>query len=306
MSAALKKIKRLEELGCTRGILDGLLVRLLQLKAQRKAAPVSVVQDLPEVPSGSLGTFRSGMQTLPRAVHRALGDAVHLQHTLVSLQRRELQEHPEGGAAACWEAVFHTPEGVQTVVADCVVLATPAHALPSLLNDTASLCAVHYPLVAAVVLAYPQEAFKEQLVGFGHLLPRAMGIRTLGCIWVSSLFPSRAPQGYQLINSFIGGAQDESVGQLSDEELVQQVHADISRVLLTSSAVMPKVLGVRRWPRAIPQYNLGHAAATAVRTPEGVFLAGNYATGVSLGDCVLRGGQVADEVQAYLQQHKQQ
>ena len=52
----------------------------------------------------------------------------------------------------------------------------------------------------------------------------------------------------------------------------------------------PRVLAVARWPRAIPQYTLGHTARVAEiereATGAGVRLLGNYLHGVSVGDCV--------------------
>lgn len=84
-----------------------------------------------------------------------------------------------------------------------------------------------------------------------------MKIRTLGTIWSSSLFPEgRAPAGYTVLTSFVGGAQDPAVAALSEEQLVAQVHNDTAHILLTPGAPLPKVLSVKMWSRAIPQYDM--------------------------------------------------
>lgn len=46
--------------------------------------------------------------------------------------------------------------------------------------------------------------------------------------------------------------------QASQEELVAQVDKDLRTMLLKPDAPQPRVVGVRVWPRAIPQFNVGH------------------------------------------------
>jgi oxygen-dependent protoporphyrinogen oxidase len=60
-----------------------------------------------------------------------------------------------------------------------------------------------------------------------------------------------------------------------------------------------------RWPRAIPQYVLGHTErisridALAARHA-GLFLTGNAYRGVAMGDCVEQGGSTAARVAHFI------
>lgn len=46
--------------------------------------------------------------------------------------------------------------------------------------------------------------------------------------------------------------------QASQDDLVAQVDKDLRTMLLKPDAPKPRVVGVRVWPRAIPQFNVGH------------------------------------------------
>src|SRR5438034_1121545 len=143
----------------------------------------------------------------------------------------------------------------------------------------------------------------HSLNGFGFLVARSAGLRVLGSVWNSSLFPGRAPEGHALLTSFVGGTTDPAAAKLNPEELASLVHREISPLLSIRSE--PVFSNVPIWPGALPQYNLGHSDRLAAvaklcsRFP-GLWLTGNYLRGPAIGSCVEQALAVADEVRNHL------
>jgi len=295
MAAAFRRVYELEAKGG--GLVAGAIA------ARRQSQPTPPDPSLPQTKPGELGSFREGMEMLPKAIAARLGDGcagadrLRCQWTLTGIERL-----PNG-----YRAQFDTPTGPETVETRSIVLAIPAHRVAPLLaplTGTAQevLGTIPYPPVACVVMAYPDQAWRRPLQGFGNLNPRHQGIRTLGTIWSSTLFPGRCPQGWRMISSFIGGATDPAVGAMDREAIAQQVHQDLSKMLVKPE-FEPEVLAVRVWPKAIPQYTLGHGdrlhhLTTHLDQFPGLFLCSNYTDGVALGDCIRRGLAAADQVEA--------
>lgn len=293
MSAAFKKIFALQNLGGTQGIIEGAIIRLGQRK--REAKPLD--PDLPTWKSGALGSFRNGLVSLPKAIADKLGDSVKLEWKMTALEALN-----DGR----YRATYETPDGRLSVVAKAIAITAPARAAASILNHIAPGTKryedIHYPSVWSVSLAYPKGEFKEPLRGFGNLIPRSMGVRTLGTIWSSCLFPGRAPEGMELLLSYIGGAQDPGIKDLTAEQVVNIVDKDIKKLLMREGCdVKPVVLCARLWERAIPQYNIGYwdimeEAQTSLAEHDGIFVGGNFVSGVAFGDCVLWGADTASKV----------
>jgi oxygen-dependent protoporphyrinogen oxidase len=182
----------------------------------------------------------------------------------------------------------------QTVLADRLILATSTDVAGKLLGGInpaleSLLSSMEYAPVGIVSLGYRRADVAHPLHGFGFLVPRSAGLRVLGTVWNSSLFPKRAPQGYVLLTSFVGGATDPSAIGLSPEGLIASVHREISPLLRIREK--PVFSNVQIYPRALPQYNLGHAERLAelakllLNTPN-VQLTGNYLRGPSIGSCI--------------------
>ena len=87
--------------------------------------------------------------------------------------------------------------------------------------------------------------------------------------------------------------------ELSDEEVVKQVYADLDQILGLSEE--PRVLAVTRWRQAIPQPGRDHVARIArirkqLAELPGLALAGAYLGGISVSDACESGLIAAREV----------
>ncbi len=247
----------------------------------------------------TLNTFRDGNETLVRALANNLGSAIRTQMCAASIYRQN-------------DGSFHLSlEGSSSdsFVAKSVILATPTDVTGKLLAQLDSsfeslLTSVEYAAVAVVSLGYRKNEVGHGLDGFGFLVPRSSGLHVLGTVWNSSLFPGRAPEGQVLLTTFVGGATDPFAAKLTREELSNLVHCEIGPLL--SIKANPRFSNVTIWPRALPQYNLGHGkrlAATAgnlARFP-GLVLTGNYLHGPAIGSCVEQALTVAEEVRMQLE-----
>ncbi len=234
------------------------------------------------VPQGRLIGFREGLQELPQAIAKTLGDRLHAGVQVRALRRI-------GGH---W--VVDTSKA--SYEARHLVLAIPAYAAADLLephrHDLAEdLRGITYPGVVNLALGFPRSAVAHPLDGFGALISSREGKDTLGVLFSSTLFPGRAPEGHVLLTAFIGGARNSDIHTLNDKALVSRVLADIHPLLQLNGD--PDFIHVARWPRAIPQYTLGHlerlGRIDAIRKDKDlpdIDLLGNWCGGIAVGDCV--------------------
>jgi oxygen-dependent protoporphyrinogen oxidase len=194
------------------------------------------------------------------------------------------------------------------VDARVVLLTLPAHTYPSLeFGDIdmplIEIGAIPYPPVTAVYFGYNKRPTEQPLDGFGFLTPRLENRRILGTLWNSVAFPDRAPEGGLAMTTYVGGMRQPENTQWSDEEIVDVVYEELRDLM--GIQLRPDVHAVHRWEQAIPQYVMGHQQlmekvdAAEVEAP-GLFIGGNFRGGVSLGDCVTRGEQVAGQIATFL------
>ena len=240
-------------------------------------------------PGGAMFSFPRGLEELPRRLAREIGDV------RTGVPARRITRLGDGYRV-------ETPAGA--VEADRVVLAVPADVAARLLDDATGgrsrlFAEIPYAAVAIVSLGYRRSDVAHALDGFGFLAPRGEGLRVLGCLFPSELFPGRAPEGHVALAAFMGGRTDPEIVQQDDAAILAAVQDDLRKALGTRGA--PVLAAVRRWPRAIPQYELGHGrfverAAEIERELPGLRIGGNFLNGVSVADCIRSAAQLADEV----------
>ena len=253
-------------------------------------------------PRAGLCSFRDGMESLPRAIASRLGNSLLLETGVEGLR------HGKANGKPWFEVDIARNNHRETLAASAVVIATPTNVASQILLGMSDQFAplfsqIEYAPVAVVSAGYRREQMQRPPDGFGFLVPRAEGLRVLGTVFNSALFAGRAPEGMVCFTSFAGGATDPQLCGLSGEEIKETICAEVARVLGITGK--PVATNVHRYARALPQYNLGHTQivksleALASTTP-GLFLAGNYLSGPSIGACVEQADQTAEAVRVYL------
>lgn len=238
----------------------------------------------------SLGmlSFRDGLGTLPHALAGALGSRVRVMARVHALECD----------ADGWTLSYNERGSDRHARAQRVIVATPAHQLPHLMLPPRVREALepaqqvaHAP-VAVVSLGFAREDVRHALDGFGMLAPSREGSGVLGALFVSSIFPQRAPPGHVLITCFVGGARTVTSPRPSDARLVETAVGTLRPLVgLNGSPVLAHV----SWKdEAIPQYEIGYSAVLnsverAERAAPGLQVVGSYRGGVSVGDCVANG-----------------
>ena len=276
---------RIHELERDYGSLIRAMVRL-QRKARKKGK-----QGPDAGPGGVLTSFTNGMNELVDALVQALGPAVRLNSSVASISKQDTG----------WRVCLKDGEELAT---SHVVLACPVKAVSEVLKETVpdivELAAqINYPPVSIVCMGIKQGTTKNSLNGFGFLAPGCEKRSILGALWDSSIFPNRAPDGYQLVRTLVGGARAPDLARLPDESLLDLVIKELSELVGLKSE--PEFVKIFRWKEAIPQYEKGHQALTSeidsiLRSHPGLYIRCNWLGGISLNDCVANSERLARQL----------
>lgn len=252
-------------------------------------------------------SFDEGLQVLPDTLAKFLGDSLKLNSSVMKLtQTSSGWRVTTAQGETDFSAVIYC--GTAYKLAELQIDGVPISksASPGKTADAPNRSSalqifseIIYPPVASVVLGFRREDVTHHSQGFGMLIPKIEGFKILGTIFSSALFPNRAPAGHLTLTSYVGGTRYPELAALPEKELIETTLADL-RVLLGVKG-QPVFIQTAKYPRAIPQYNVGYGKYRErlneiEHASPNLFFAGHYRDGVSLGDSIVSGVNIAERV----------
>jgi len=240
-----------------------------------------------------------GLGELPDTLAKALGSKLHRGERVSSV----------GRVGAHWRVSVDSAKGeAKNLMASALIVATPAREAASLVEPWVGAQMSHFrdleqPHVATVGLGFKRPDIAHSLDAFGLLCAGDSRIPddVLGVLFVSSIFPGRAPEGEVSLTTMIGGSRDPLAARDDDSALLERTRGALATLL--GARGEPTAQSVVRWPRAIPQYPPGHgdrveALQGRLSGLAGLKVAGNWLAGPGLEAAVGSADQAVAETLA--------
>ncbi len=237
---------------------------------KREAKKTGKISGGPAGPGSVLHTFKNGMGELTTMlVEKTNSELVYSSAAkTVEIKNNKFVIHTDG----------------QSHEADDLILACPSFEASNIINNIDNevsrlLGEIPFAPVDVVCHGYRRENIGRSVDGFGVLIPRTEGIRSLGCLWSDSIFPGQAPEGFHLLRTLLGGAHDPDIEDVSDDLLSETARDDLAKLIGLKNG--PDFIRIFRHPKGIAQYVKGHLKRVAAAEKMEINLPGLYFTGVS-------------------------
>ncbi|ONK55026.1 uncharacterized protein A4U43_UnF8470 [Asparagus officinalis] len=165
---------------------------------------------------------------------------------------------------------------------------------------------INYLPLSVLITSYKKEDVKRPLEGFGVLVPtkeQENGLKTLGTLFSSMMFPDRAPKDQYLYTTFVGGSRNRELASASLDKLEEVVTSDLRKLLGAEGP--PTFVKHIYWRNAFPLYGRDYGLVMEAidkmeKNLPGFYYAGNHRDGLSVGKAILSGLRAADQVMYYL------
>jgi protoporphyrinogen/coproporphyrinogen III oxidase len=263
----------------------------------KKTAPSQPKQPAAKTKStkGGFLTFKTGLQSFAEAIEAKLDPKTILKgHRVENITKINNK----------YEVYLNNGE---MLVADSIIAATPHKVTQSMFSEFGffePLKSVPSTSVATVAMAFPAEAIKQDIDGTGFVVSRNNDYSITACTWTHKKWEHSTPKGKVLLRCYVGRAGDETIVDLSDDQIIKIVLDDLKKTM--DITMSPEFSVVSRWKNAMPQYTVGHKQRMAAimegmkRELPGVFLAGASYGGVGVPDCIDQGEAAVEAVLDYL------
>ncbi len=264
---------------------------ILALQAQRRERGAKPRQ-------ATFTTLRPGMGSLAEALIAALpAERLHTQTRTAALTR-----NVRGDWLVRFAANDLSSCAIGYVAFDHVLLATPIDTTRALLKgidvEAAALMPRDASSAVRATFCWPAAAARSFSIppGFGFLVPQhgpARGDRPklLAGTFTTQKFDGRAPAGARVVRVFFGGAAADALHPQADEAIAYEAWRELLAVLPGLPAPDRSLTMVSRWPRSLPQYEVGHKQRMAelearVAAWGRMHLLGNGFRGVGVPDLI--------------------
>lgn len=256
-------------------------------------------------------SFHGGMQTLTDTLCKEFGkDELKLKSMVLSLS----YGHEKESELKKWSVSYTSNQKKHSQDSfDAVIMTAPLCNVREMkITERGNpfsldfIPQVSYLPISIIITTFRKENVKRPLEGFGVLVPskeQRNGLRTLGTLFSSMMFPDRAPNDLHLYTTFIGGSRNRELAKASKDELKQIVTSDLR--LLLGAEGEPTHVKHFYWDKGFPLY--GHNYDSVLQAIEkmetnlpGFFYAGNHKGGLSVGKSISSGCKAADLAISYL------
>ncbi len=211
-----------------------------------------------------------------------------------------------GGQPGRWRILC----GGAAISADHLVLAVPAKIAANLLGTSAPAVAAQLRQIEAassvvVNFVLDKTDISADIDAFGVVVPavemKKHGLNVIALSFASHKFKDRAPHGKLVLRAFLGGVNQASMLDKTDDELSSLALADMRKLLRYQRTAKPQYVRVCRWPGSMPQFQVGHLdlldkIELARAGIPALYLAGASYRGVGLPECVHSGEVCAEKI----------
>lgn len=268
---------------------------------------------------GLFATLKHGMSQLMDALEARVRKVAIVEcrakvreivRPLVAASPLATSTSPGGRGGIAGEVAWTDAHGDERRTAfSAVILATPAHQMADILKSAAPTAAaeldqIEYASSAIVVTGHEARRIDHPLNAFGLVIPAIEKRRILSVSFLNRKFPRRAPPDKAILRTFIGGALQPEMFELSDSQLIDVTLSELRSIFGVKAD--PEFAVVARYPRAMPQYHVGHLDRVSrirqsLQATPWIALAGNTLGGVGLPDSILSGEKAADQIGAAIE-----